>query len=91
MAANNSGVAGERRHFLDHLLSPFTKLEPGEGTNAILLTLSVFLLLTSYYVLKVVREPLILAAGGATLKSYTSAAQACCCSTSCRRTALAAA
>jgi AAA family ATP:ADP antiporter len=76
MAAKHSGVAGERRQFVDNLLSPFTKLEPGEGTNAILLTLGVFLLLTSYYVLKVVREPLILAAGGATLKSYTSAAQA---------------
>ena len=38
--------------------------------------LSVFLLLTSYYILKVVREPLILTGGGAELKSYTAAAQA---------------
>ena len=76
MAAHHAGVAGERRRFLDRILSPFTVLQPGEGANAALLTLSVFLLLTSYYVLKVVREPLILAAGGATLKSYTSAAQA---------------
>ncbi|HKW13359.1 MAG TPA: Npt1/Npt2 family nucleotide transporter [Candidatus Krumholzibacteria bacterium] len=76
MAPNQTSRPDERRGLIDKLLSPFTKLEPGEGTNAILLTLSVFLLLTSYYVLKVVREPLILAAGGATLKSYTSAAQA---------------
>jgi AAA family ATP:ADP antiporter len=65
-----------RPGFLDRLLSPFTVLQPGEGKNAVLLTLGVFLLLTSYYVLKVVREPLILSAGGAELKSYTSAAQA---------------
>ena len=38
--------------------------------------LSVFLLLTAYYVLKTVREPLILLAGGAELKSYAAAAQA---------------
>ena len=65
-----------QRGFLDRLLSPFAVLHAGEGTDAVLLMLSVFLLLTSYYVLKVVREPLILSAGGAELKSYTSAAQA---------------
>jgi AAA family ATP:ADP antiporter len=58
------------------MLAPFTVLHAGEGTNAALLMLGVFLLLTSYYILKVVREPLILSAGGAELKSYTSAAQA---------------
>jgi AAA family ATP:ADP antiporter len=51
-------------------------MDAGEGANAVLLMLSVFLLLTAYYVLKVVREPLILSAGGAELKSYTAAAQA---------------
>jgi len=58
------------------VLRPFAFLQAGEGTNAVLLMLAVFLLLTAYYVLKVVREPLILSAGGAELKSYTSAAQA---------------
>ena len=38
--------------------------------------LNVFLLLVGYYVLKTVREPLILIAGGAELKSYAAAAQA---------------
>ncbi|HEX5133235.1 MAG TPA: Npt1/Npt2 family nucleotide transporter [Candidatus Krumholzibacteria bacterium] len=66
----------ERRGILDRLLSPFTVVNTGEGADAVLLTLAVFLLLTAYYVLKVVREPLILAGGGAELKSYTSAAQA---------------
>jgi AAA family ATP:ADP antiporter len=61
---------------LDKILSPFTVLRPGEGKDALLLTLAIFLVLTAYYILKVVREPLILSAGGAELKSYTSAAQA---------------
>jgi len=51
-------------------------MNPGEGADAVLLMLSVYLLLTAYYVLKVVREPLILSAGGAELKSYTAAFQA---------------
>ena len=76
MPANDPRQPGERHRLIDRIISPFTALEPGEGADAALLTLSVFLLLTAYYVLKVVREPLILSAGGAELKSYTSAAQA---------------
>jgi len=76
MPANDPRQPGERHRLIDRIMSPFTALEPGEGADAALLTLSVFLLLTAYYVLKVVREPLILSAGGAELKSYTSAAQA---------------
>lgn len=40
-----------------------------------LLALNCFLLLACYYLLKVVREPLILLGGGAELKSYASAGQ----------------
>jgi AAA family ATP:ADP antiporter len=68
--------SASRRGVFERLLAPFTVLQAGEGANAVLLMLAVFLLLTAYYVLKVVREPLILSAGGAELKSYTSAAQA---------------
>ena len=71
-----SRAARHRPGFLDKILRPFTVLQPGEGANALLLTLAIFLVLTAYYILKVVREPLILSAGGAELKSYTSAAQA---------------
>ncbi len=41
-----------------------------------LLTLTAFLLLTAYYVLKTVREPLILLQGGAEVKLYARAGQA---------------
>ena len=40
-----------------------------------LMALNSFILLTCYYLLKVVREPLILLGGGAELKSYASAGQ----------------
>lgn len=61
---------------LDRMLRPFAEVRAGEAADALLLMLGVFLLLTAYYIIKVVREPLILAGGGAELKSYTSAGQA---------------
>ena len=42
----------------------------------LLLLANLFILLVAYYVLKTVREPLILASGGAELKSYAAAFQA---------------
>ena len=42
----------------------------------LLLASNVFVLLVAYYVLKTIREPLVLATGGAELKSYASAFQA---------------
>lgn len=61
---------------LDRLLRLFSDVRAGEGLTAVLLCLNVFLLLTAYYVLKVLREPLILAGGGAEVKSYSAAGQA---------------
>ena len=61
---------------IDRLLGIFGDVHAGEGGTVFLMTLNVFLLLVSYYVLKTVREPLILMAGGAQLKSYAAAAQA---------------
>jgi AAA family ATP:ADP antiporter len=47
----------------------------GEGVTALLLMLNIFLLLAAYYLLKTIREPLILnVPGGAEVKSYSSAA-----------------
>lgn len=61
---------------LDRFLSIFSVVHGGEGLGALILTVNVFLLLGSYYVLKTVREPLILAEGSAELKAYAAAAQA---------------
>ncbi len=61
---------------LERFLNLFTEVKEGEGTSAILLFLSVFLILTSYYIMKPVREALILTGGGAEIKSYSSAGQA---------------
>jgi ATP:ADP antiporter, AAA family len=64
---------------LDKALSVFAEVKGGEGLTAVVMTVTVFLLLVSYYLLKTVREPLIIATvpeGGAELKSYTTAGQA---------------
>lgn len=60
---------------LERFLGIFTEVRGGEGFTALLMALNVFLVLTSYYIAKVVREPLILAGGSAELKSYLSAGQ----------------
>jgi AAA family ATP:ADP antiporter len=61
---------------LERTLSLFSDVRPGEAGTAVLLLLNLFLLLVGYYVLKTVREPLILATGGAEMKAYASAGQA---------------
>jgi len=61
---------------LERFLRFFTDIRPGEAGTALLLTANVFLLICSYSLLKVLREPLILAGGGAEVKSYSSAGQA---------------
>jgi AAA family ATP:ADP antiporter len=62
---------------LERLLSLFTEVQAGEGPTVLLLAVDVFLILLAYYIIKPVREALILAAPhGAEIKSYTSAGQA---------------
>src|SRR5262249_53423997 len=60
----------------ERLLSYFADVRAGEGWSALLLTVNVFLLLFAYYLLKTVREALILTEGGAYVKAYSSAGQA---------------
>jgi AAA family ATP:ADP antiporter len=66
----------ERAGLLDRALRRFTDVQAGEGSTALLLALNVFLLLTAYYVIKPVREALILSGEGAEVKSYAAAGQA---------------
>ena len=62
---------------LDRFLRIFTDVHDGEGGQVLLLAFNIFLILTAYYVMKPVREALILAQpGGAEIKSYSTAAQA---------------
>ena len=60
----------------ERVLSLLADVRAGEGTDVLLLALNSFLLLMSYYLLKTVREPLILTQGGAEVKAYSAAAQA---------------
>ena len=64
---------GERR--IDRVLSLFTEVKAGETKMALLMALTAFLILTSYLIAKVVREPLILSGGGAEMKTYESVFQ----------------
>jgi len=57
------------------MLGAFADVRAGEGPLALLLASNVFLILMAYYILKVVREALILGEGSAELKSYMSAGQ----------------
>jgi AAA family ATP:ADP antiporter len=70
MTANAPARSG-----LERFLGLFTDVRAGEGTTALLLSLNILLILMAYYVLKPVREALILGEGSAELKSYMSAAQ----------------
>jgi len=65
-----------RRSPWERFLSVFAPVQAGEGGSVLLLTLNVFLLLTAYYIIKPVREALILSEWGAEAKIYTSAGQA---------------
>lgn len=69
-------TGGSEKTPLERFLSLFSVVLPGEGLTAILLTLNVFLLLGAYYILKVVRDTLILSESGAEVASYSSAGQA---------------
>jgi AAA family ATP:ADP antiporter len=71
----------DRGHLLDRLLRPLSDVRPGEGPVALLMLVCVFLILTSYYLMKPAREGLILAGGafglhGDELKTYATGAMA---------------
>jgi AAA family ATP:ADP antiporter len=65
----------DRNAWLDRTLRLFADVRAGEGPTALLLALNIFLILMAYYLLKPVREALILGEGSAELKTYSSAGQ----------------
>jgi AAA family ATP:ADP antiporter len=65
-----------KRSLIDSALSLVTDIRKGERATALMMAANMFIVLSTYYVLKTVREALILSEGGANVKSYSSAAQA---------------
>jgi AAA family ATP:ADP antiporter len=61
---------------LERLLSNVAPVKAGEGTVVVLLFLNIFTLLFAYYLIKPVREALILTQTNAEVRSYALAAQA---------------
>ena len=73
--SSNSSVAPDRS-LVGRALALITEIDPKERATALMLALNMFVLLGTYYVLKTVREALILTEGGAEVKSYSAAGQA---------------
>ena len=88
MNTNAPSPAPGRCGPLDRFLGLFSEVHPGEGARALLMLVNVFLILVSYYVIKTVREPLILGTevpqflqalgikGAAEVKTFAAAGQA---------------
>ncbi len=70
------GQPQERMRLLDRLLRPFADVRACEAASALVLAATIFTVMTAYYLLKIIREPLILTGGGAEVKSYAAAGQA---------------
>jgi AAA family ATP:ADP antiporter len=49
-----------KKGLVEKFLNIFSDVRPGEAATALILLLDIFLLLTSYYIIKVVRDPLVL-------------------------------
>ncbi len=60
----------------DRFLGNFTRLRPGEGRSVVVFFAYALLMLLSYYILKTIREPLLLSTASAEIKSYAVAVTA---------------
>jgi AAA family ATP:ADP antiporter len=76
MTSNSSKNKSDKKRPLESLLSLFSRVEAGEGGTVVLLFINAFIMMLLYYILKPVREGLIISGFGAVIKSYSSAAQA---------------
>jgi len=65
-----------RKRLPERILSPIADVREGELGGVLLQALNMFLVLAAYYMLKTVRESLILTEGGAAVKAYSAAGQA---------------
>ena len=77
MTESNSALQPPReKSAFEKFLSLFSDVRPGEGGTVALLVLNAFIMLGLYYILKPVRDGLILSGFGAEIKSSSSAAMA---------------
>jgi AAA family ATP:ADP antiporter len=74
-SSTNLAVALDEPSVFRRLLGALAPVKRDELATVAILTVNVFVLLTCYYLLKVLREPMILLGGGAELKAYASAGQ----------------
>jgi len=61
---------------LDRFFGRFTRLRPGEGRSVAVFSVYALLMMVSYYILKTIREPLLLTGPSAEIKSYAYAVTA---------------
>ncbi len=66
----------QRLTAVERFLTLFTRVQPGEGRSVGILTLQAFTLMVAYYLIRPVREALILTEGTAELRSYAVGVQA---------------
>jgi AAA family ATP:ADP antiporter len=76
VSSKTSDERGTRPGALERILRVFGEVRKGEGLTIMLMASNIFVVLVAYYVIKTVREPLILTTGGAELKAYAAAVQA---------------
>jgi AAA family ATP:ADP antiporter len=78
MSARDARPVAAGRFFsrVERCLSLFTRIEPGEGRCVAILSLQAFALMVAWYLIRPVREALILTEGGAEFRSYAVAVQA---------------
>ena len=77
MVNDRAGDAAASLPLPYRILNTFTDVRRGEAVTLLALALNVFLILTAYYLIKPVREALILSVpDGAEMKSYAAAGQA---------------
>jgi ATP:ADP antiporter, AAA family len=67
---------GKKKSPLDRCLSVLADVRAGEGAGALLLATNAFVLMAAYYVLKTVRQSLILSQAGPENAAYTAAGMA---------------
>jgi AAA family ATP:ADP antiporter len=76
MSSEAAAPAADRPGLLDRALRVFSDVRAGEGATVLLMFLNLLVLFVSYYIIRTVRDAVILSTGGAVVQAYASAAMA---------------